>query len=162
MSKKIFCFAIVSLLFLQLLSCKSWHSLKFETESQPVQFGPHLINIPLDTLGVISGISTHNYEEETQAGSEHFNITFQGNDEIKENINTTIYSALYDDPQHFIADGQIVVEVEYGISLGSVFLGMIASMITDEEPDIGTYSVESIYYNGIVYKLKKQNGNDNH
>ena len=160
MRKKMYFLAILALSFFLLFSCTSWHSLKFETEAQPVQFGPHLLKTPLDTLGVISGLSTHNVEEDTQAGNEHFNITFEGKDEKKDNINTTIYSALYDDPQHFIADGQIVVEVEYGMSLGSVFLGMFASMITDEEADVGTYSLESIYYNGIVYKIKNPDNKD--
>ena len=137
-------------------SCKSWHSLKFQTENQPIQFGPHLQTTKMDTLGIISGISTHDFEEDTYSESEHVSIVFEGKDEVRENINTTIYKALYDDPQHFIADGQIVVEVEHGMSLGSIFLGMIASMITDEDPEVGTYSIESIYYNGIVYKLKNK------
>ena len=154
MFKKLYIFSIVVFFIFISQSCKSWHTLKFESDTQPIQFGPHLLTSRIDTLGVISGISTHDFEEDTYSDSEHLSITFEGKDEIKENINTTIYKALYDDPQHFIADGQIVVEVEHGMSLGSVFLGMIASMITDEEPEIGTYSIESIYYNGIVYKIK--------
>jgi len=156
MLKKCFNFCFILSFIFVIYGCKSWHSLKFETESQPIQFGPHLQSIKLDTLGIISGISTHDFEEDTYSESEHVSIVFEGKDEVRENINTTIYKALYDDPNHFIADGQIVVEVEHGMSLGSVFLGMIASMITDEDPEVGTYSIESIYYNGIVYKIKRK------
>jgi hypothetical protein len=153
MLKKILCLPLIALVLLYFQSCTSWHSLKFETEKQPIQFGPHLQNTILDTLGVISGISRHNFEEDTFAESEHMSVVFKGKDEVKENITTTIYKALYDDPQHFIADGQVIVEVEHGISMGSIFLGMIASFMTDDDPDVGTYSIESIYYNGIVYKI---------
>lgn len=154
MHKKIFILSFC-LAFMTLQSCVSWHTLKFETKNQPVQFGPHLLSTTqIDTLGEISGISTHNSEEDTYSKSKHMSITFEGKNEISENVNTTIYKALNDDPGHFIADGQIVIEVKYGISAGSVFLGMLASMITNEDSDIGTYSTESIYYNGIVYKLK--------
>ena len=155
-------YAILIAAFLLLAGCTSWHSLKFETENQPIQFGPHLQNTTLDTLGVISGISKHDFEEDTYAESEHLSVVFEGKDEVKENITTTIYKALYDDPQHFIADGQVIVEVEHGISMGTIFLGMIAGFLTNEDPDVGTYSIESIYYNGIVYKIKtKQLKNEN-
>jgi hypothetical protein len=145
---------LISTILIVFCGCTSWHSLKFQTESQPIQFGPHLQTDKLDTLGVISGISTHDFEEDTYSESPNVSIVFEGKDEVRANINTTIYKALYDDPNHFIADGQIVVEVEHGMSLGSVFMAMIASIITDEDPDVGTYHIESIYYNGIVYKMK--------
>ena len=158
MSKKIICLFIISSFFIS--GCTSWHSLRFETESQPIQFGPHLQKTKLDTLGIISGISTHNYEEETYSEAEHVSIVFEGTDEVNENINTTVYRALYDDLDHFIADGQIIVEVEHGISWGAIFLSMLASKITDEESDVGSYDIESIYYNGIVYKIKSKKSAD--
>ncbi len=155
MWKNVFIFGFFCTLVCMLHSCKSWHSLNFETNAQPIQLGPHLLTSEIDTLGIISGISTHDFEEETYSESKHTSIALGGKDDIKENLNKTVYSALGDDPQHFIADGQIVIEVEHGMSFGAVFFGIIASMITDEETDFGTFSTESIYYNGIVYKIKK-------
>ncbi len=155
MCKNIFIFSFFCCLICIIQSCKSWHTLTFQTETQPIQFGPHLLSSEVDTLGIISGISTHDFEEETYSESEHTSISFGGKDEIKENINTTIYSALQDDPLHFIANGQIVIEIEHGISIGAVLSGIIASMITDEETDFGSFSTESISYNGIVYKINK-------
>jgi len=93
LKKSLFVYFFVSFILI-LQSCKSWHSLKFETESQPIQFGPHLQSVKLDTLGIISGISTHDFEEDTYSESEHVSIVFEGKDEVKENINTTIYKAL--------------------------------------------------------------------
>jgi hypothetical protein len=156
MWKNVFIFAFFCCLISIFQSCANWHTLKFETDGQPIQFGPHLLTSEVDTLGIVSGVSTHDFEKETHSESKHTRITVGGKDDIKENITTTIYTALGDDSQHFIADGQIVIEVEHGISFGAVFFGIIASMITDEETDFGTFSTESVSYNGIVYKKKNE------
>ena len=154
MCKNIFISIFLVFLFSFLQSCASWYTLQFDTVQQPIQFGALQIETELDTLGLISGFSEHHFEEGTYAESQHISIVFDGKDEISENLNRTIYSALDDDPAHFIGDGEIIIEVEHGISFGAIFLGMIAGWITDEQAEYGSHSIESIDYNGVVYKLK--------
>lgn len=142
--------------------CKNWHSLQFETSNQPIQFGPHHSSSAMDSLGMVTGYTKYDFEEDTYSATENTVIMFSGDEYLEENLNETIYRALDDHPDHFIADGRIIAEVRYGVTLGAVLAAIFSGMILgpDSESEIGTYSEEHIYYNGMVYKISKTGGQD--
>lgn len=123
--------------------------LELSTDSQPIQMGPHTAAAPLDTLGIISGSSTHDFREETTYGAE--------TDVIKEDINSTVYGALDDNPAHFIADSHIILEVEQGLSVFQMLIeAVFSSIFGDNNNEWIIYSREIIEFNGIVYKYTEQ------
>lgn len=151
-------FSILCLLMVFTQGCKNWHSLQIETHNQPVQFGAHNIASVVDTLGTVSAYTKYDVEDETYSASKNIYVEIGGGEYFEENLNETIYRALGDDPDHFISNGQVLVEVKHGISLGAVIAGLFANMLTgpNSESEIGTYSEEHIYYNGVVFKIKQQ------
>lgn len=151
MSPKFLTLSRVCLILLILGGCKSWHTLEFETRAQPIQFGPHLTTAQLDTLGIISGFYKQHYEEEVYSESEHVGFGFEGEDYVEESLSTSVYKALNDHPDHFIADGLIKVEVKRGITIWGVLKNFLASAITGAESEGGTYSSEIIQFEGVVY-----------
>lgn len=143
---------ILILILFAITGCKNWHVLSIETDYQPVQLGPHLSSMSVDTLGIVSWYYSRETEEDTYAESEHFAVTFEGGEYYDSNLNSTVFAALEDDPDHFIADGYMIVEVSYGITFGSFIKGWIASALTGAESSTGSTSKESITQYGIVYK----------
>ncbi|MEX2603733.1 MAG: hypothetical protein WD361_06005 [Gracilimonas sp.] len=137
--------------------CKNWHSLQIDTENQPVQFGPHLTTSMFDSLGSVTGYTKYDFVEGSGSETENLYIGFSDREFFEENLNETIYSALNDHPNHFIADGRAVVEVKYGVSFGQVIAAIFTNLIAgpNSETEIGTYSEEHIYYNGMVYKINE-------
>ena len=88
MFKSIFIFTLFFFLLSLLQSCvSSWYTLQLETDSQPIQLGSHHLNVELDTLGIISGKSIHEFEEDTYSESE-VSYEGEGTEKIKDNINT--------------------------------------------------------------------------
>lgn len=140
-------------LFILFQGCKIWHTLEFETESQPIQFGPHNAASGVDTLGVISGYYKQYSEDEVYSESDKVSVTLGGDEYIEENLTTTVYKALEDHPEHFIADGLIEVKVKRGITFWGFFRTMIAGAIIGKESEGGEYSTEVIHYTGLVYKI---------
>lgn len=140
-------------LFILLQGCKTWYALEYETESQPIQFGPHIATSKIDTLGLISGYFKQYSEEEVYSGSENVSVILGGNEYFEENLSATVYKALDDNPNHFIADGFIEVRVERGITFFGFLKNLIAGAITSEESAGGDYSTEIIHYIGVVYKI---------
>jgi hypothetical protein len=151
-----FCF-----IFLIVQSC-NWHSLQLQPVSQPIYLGPQITSFgetdssAIDSIGLISGICMHQKEKETVSQSENITIALGGKDYTKENINSSIKTALQDDPNRFIANGQMLVEIEYGISVGAVLSFILAEIITNGESELGYYTNESIYFLGTVYRIKDQ------
>lgn len=143
--------------------CKNWHTLQLETQDQPVQFGAYSIASAVDTLGTVTAFTKYDVQDETYSASENVYVEIGGGEYFEENLKQTIYQALEYDPKNFIANGQVVVEVKHGISLGAVLAGLFANMLTgpNSESEVGTYSEEHIYYHGVVYKIKAAyNSND--
>ena len=146
---------IFTSLILILFSC-NWHSLKLQPVTQPVYLGSQIDSSAADSIGIISGLCAHEKEGETVSQSRNVTISFGGKDYTKENINSSITDALQDDPNRFIANGQMVIEIEHGISAGAILSSILATIITSEDSDMGFYTDESIYFRGIVYRLKNQ------
>lgn len=156
MAKKSIHIGILLLIFTSVQGCKSWHTLEFETRSQPIQFGPHLTSDPVDTLGIISGYYKQYYEEEVYSESEIVGFSIEGDEYLEESLSSTVYKALDDHPSHFIADGQIEVEVKRGITFWGFLKQVLASTITGEEAEGGDYYAEIIHYTGVVYTLPEE------
>ena len=140
--------------------CKNWHTLSIDTEYQPVQLGPHLSAMSVDTLGIVSWYSARETEEDTYSESKHFSVYFEGGEYYDDNLNSSVFAALDDDPDHFIADGYMVIEVSYGITFGSFIKSWIASALTGEESNTASTSKESITQYGIVYSPVKEETNE--
>lgn len=145
-------FLLLVLILIGSTACKNWHTLSIETEFQPVQLGPHLTSASVDTLGIVSWYYSRETEDDTYAESEHFSVYFEGGEYYDDNLNSTVFAALDDDPDHFIADGYMIVEVSYGITFGSFIKSWIASALTGEESNTASTSKESVTQYGIVYK----------
>ncbi len=150
----------LSLCLLSITGCKNWHTLSIETEFQPVQLGPHLSSMSVDTLGIVSWYATRETEEDTYSESRHFSVYFEGGEYYDDNLNSSVFAALDDDPDHFIADGYLVVEVSYGVTFGSLIKSWIASALTGEESNTASTSKESITQYGIVYKPVMEQTNE--
>jgi len=142
--------------FLLIFQSCNWHSLKLHPVSQPVYLGSQIDSSVADSVGIVSGLCVHEKEGETVSQSRNVSISFGGKDYTKENINSTISTALQDDPNRFIANGEMVIDIEHGMSVGAILSSILASIITDESSEIGFYTDESIYFRGTVYKLKNQ------
>ncbi|MFN2374880.1 MAG: hypothetical protein ABR545_13815 [Cyclonatronaceae bacterium] len=139
-------------LFILFQGCTTWHALEYETEFQPIQFGPHNASFGVDTLGVISGYYKQYSEDEVFSESENVSVALGGDEYIEENLSSTVYKALEDHPDHFIADGHVEVKVKRGITFWGFLKIMIAGLITNEESQGGEYSTEVIQFTGIVYR----------
>ncbi len=161
MNYKTFILCSVCLLMLVVLSCANWHTLKLETKSQPIQFGPHSSTTEIDTLSMVSGYYAHHFEEDTYSESENTRLASTGGDSLGGNLNNIISRALGDDPRHFIADGRVMVEVKRGISVISIFEGILFTLILGGETEFGSYSTEIINYNGVLYKIKQPKNDGN-
>ena len=148
-------FYFICFFFIIFQSC-NWHSLKLHPVSQPVYLGSQIDSSVADSVGIVSGLCVHEKEEETVSQSGNVTLSFGGKDYTKENINSTIRAALQDDPNRFIANGQMVVDIEHGMSVGAILSSIFATIITNGDSDIGVYNNESIYFWGTVYKLKDQ------
>jgi len=149
----------ISYFFIAIIVCLSsctWHSMYLDPVSQPIYFGTSFDPSAVDSLGIISGLSVHEEEGESITQTRNVTFSFGGKDYTTENINSAISTALQVDPNRFIANGQIVVEIEHGISTGAIFSSILATIITEEDSELGHYTDESIYFRGIVYKLKNQ------
>ena len=148
-------FYYICFIFLIFQSC-NWHSLKLHPVSQPVYLGSHIASTTADSVGTVSGLCAHEKEDETVSQSRNVTISFGGKDYTKENINSSIRAALQDDPNRFIANGEMVIDIEHGMSFGAILSSILASIITDESSEIGYYTDESIYFRGTVYRLKNK------
>lgn len=137
--------------------CKTWHTLEFDTESQPIQFGPHQTSSQIDTLGIISGFYKQHSEDAvySESGSRNVSVTMGGDEYLEENLSATIYAALDDHPDHFIADGLVEVKIKRGITFWGFLKTMIAGAITGGESEGGEYSTETIHYTGVVYSISE-------
>jgi hypothetical protein len=146
-------------LLLGFSGCKTWHTLEFDTESQPIQFGPHHSTSGTDTLGIISGYFKQHSEDAVYSESDNANlsVTMGGDEYLEENLSATIYQALEDHPDHFIADGLVEVKVKRGVTFWSFLRTMIAGAITGGESEGGEYSTEKIHYTGVVYTISEEN-----
>ncbi len=153
MNNKFSLFIITCLFGLLVQGCKTWHTLEYESANQPIQIGPHLASNPVDTLGVISGYYLFHSEDAVYSEAENIGVTLGGDEYIEENITTTIYRSLDDNPGHFIADGVFQVEVEQGMTFWGFLRTMIASSITGEESTGGEFSTQTIRHSGVVYKV---------
>ncbi|HET8865761.1 MAG TPA: hypothetical protein VFM80_08675 [Gracilimonas sp.] len=143
-----------------LQGCQTWYALEYKTESQPIQFGPHIAASKVDTLGLISGYFKQYSEEEVYSESENLSITLGGEDYMEENLSYTVYRALEDNPEHFIADGFIEIKVKQGVTFWGFLRNVIAGAITGEETNGGGYSTETIRYIGVVYNIHEGGSND--
>lgn len=150
-------FACIFILF---QGCKTWHTLEYVIESQPIQFGPHHAASGVDTLGVISGYFKQYSEDEVYSESDNVNVILSGDEYFEENLYATVYKALEDHSGHFIADGQIEVTVQRGITFWSFLKMMIAGAITGEESYGGEFSSEIIQHTGVVYKIHEEGNID--
>lgn len=157
MNYKIWLFIFICLLF---QGCKTWHTLEYETIDQPIQVGPHAAITNVDTLGVISGYYLFHSEDAVYSEAENIGITLGGDEYIEENITSTIYRSLDDNPDHFIADGVFQVEVEQGMTFWGFLRTVIASSITGEESTGGEFATQTIRHSGVVYKLKSNSDRD--
>ena len=146
-------FHFICFLFLIFQSC-NWHSLKIHPVPQPILIGSQIDSLAADSVGIISGLCTHEKEGETVSQTRNVTISFGGKDYTKENINSSIRTALQDDPNRFIANGEMVVDIEHGISAGAILSSILATIITTEGSEMGFYTDESIYFQGTVYRLK--------
>jgi len=154
-NKNILGFLFICLFFLIIQSC-NWHTLKLHPVSQPIYLGPQITSSEVDTVGIISGLCVHEKGEETVSQTRNVTISIGGKDYTKENINSAISTALQNDPNRFIANGQMVIDIEHGISAGAILSSIVATIITSEDSDMGFYTNESIYFRGTVYRLKTQ------
>lgn len=161
MNYRPFAFYFVCLVMFVPLGCSNWHILRLETAAQPIQFGPHLSSIGVDTLDIISGSYTHRSEKDTYSKSEHVQILQAGGDSLGGNLDAAFYRALENDPKHFIADGQVMVDVKRGISSSAIFGGIVGMIITGGRSEFGDFSAETINYHGVVYTIKKPNDDSN-
>jgi hypothetical protein len=148
------------LLFLLFQGCKTWHTLEYQTANQPIQMGPHLSSEAPDTLGVISGYYLFHSEGAVYSEAENIAVTLGGDEYVEENITTTIYRSLDDNPDHFIADGAFQVEVEQGMTFWGFLRTVIAGAITGGESTGGEFSTQTIRHSGIVYKITPNTNRD--
>lgn len=79
---------------------------------------------------------------------------------MEENLSYTVYRALEDNPDHFIADGFIEIKVKQGVTFWGFLRNVIAGAITGEETNGGGYSTETIRYIGVVYNIHEGGSND--
>jgi hypothetical protein len=118
------------------------------------------IDTKIDTLKSLEGFYIHEIEDETVSHGKHVSVHLGGNDETKENITATIENALRDDPNRFIGNSHLVVEIEEGISIGAVISSILVTIITKGSSDPGIYTKESIYFNGTLYRVNDQESQD--
>ena len=135
--------------------CKNWFTLEYQVDNRPIQMGPHQSAAEVDTLGLIGGFTEHESVEDTYSESDNVSITFSGGDYYESDIDSTIYQSLRDNPNHFIADGEFLVEVEYGVTFGAFLASVVAGWFTDEESTAGSFTRKRITQYGIVYRYKK-------
>lgn len=140
--------------------CKTWHTLEYETDNQPIQIGSHSSSVPLDTLGVISGYYRFHSEDAVYSEAENIAVTLGGDEYVEENITTTIYRSMDDNPDHFIADGVFQIEVEQGMTFWGFLKTVIAGAITGKESTGGEFATQTIRHSGVVYKLKQNSVRD--
>lgn len=143
------------MLYAVFAGCKNWHTLHFESVSQPIQFGNHHTTGGIDTLRTISGLYDYRFSEGYHSESENTRI-IRGPSEDIENDFTEIFRALDEHPDHFIADGTVTVEVETSIPIFTFIGSYIASFITGEKSTMGPTNNETIYYDGVLYKINKK------
>ncbi|WP_428236444.1 hypothetical protein [Gracilimonas sp.] len=160
MNNKINLLITACLFGLLFTGCKTWHTLEYETSNQPIQMGSHSSTVPLDTLGVISGYYRFHSEDAVYSEAENIAVTLGGDEYVEENITTTIYRSLDDNPDHFIADGVFRVEVEQGMTFWGFLRTVIAGAITGGESTGGEFSTQTIRHSGVVYKITPNTNRD--
>lgn len=140
--------------------CKTWHTLEYETNKQPIQLGPHHTALKVDTLGVVTGYYRLHSEDDVYSESDNVSVTLGGDEYIEENISTTIYRSLDDNPDHFIADGVFRVEVEQGITFWGFMKTVIAGALTGGDSSGGEFSTQTIRHSGVIYKIHPKEEKD--
>lgn len=151
MGYKYLYFLFLLVLLMNVQGCTTWHTLEFETKAQPIQFGPLITPLDVDTLGLVSGIYTQYYEEEIYSENEHIGLSIDGEEYWEESLSYSVYKALNDHPDHYIAESFVEIRVERGITFWAVIKNFILSAITGAESEGGDYTYESIRFNGVVY-----------
>ena len=160
MNKKIALIICASLICFLGGGCKTWHTLEYESNNQPILLGPYITTSQVDTMGIVDGYFRLHSEDEVYSESDNVSVTLGGEEYIEESLSLTIYQALDDHPDHFIADGVLQVEVEQGITFWGFLKTVIAGAITGEESSGGEFSTQTIRHSGVVYKISPKGEKD--
>lgn len=140
--------------------CAPWNTLSLNQTTQPILLGTKISPDSSTTTTRLELISdfkcefTHESEESSYSESEHISVELGGYDQIQENIYLKLSEAFEEDTTRFIADVRIELGVRTGISFFNVISAILASLITDNESNIGSYQSEFFNISGVVYRIK--------
>ncbi len=152
-------FILTLSIWVLLQGCASWYTIQLPPTLQPVYLGSGITpdtsyeEIFIETLSDFQCKCVHETEEGSYSESEHVSIELGGYDQVRDNIYSNLCEAFEDDSARFIADIQVEIGIRTGISLSNVFMAILASMITDNESNMGSYQTEFFKLSGIVYRI---------
>ena len=135
------------------------HKLDLHAVKQPIQMGA-LQFLQNDSLSheftqtqTISGDFVHEVDEGATSSDENSRLTIGGGEYAKQTLFSAIDSALQNRQNRFIADVQLSVEVEHGISIGAVLGSILGAAITEDETETGEFTFEKFYLAGKTYEI---------
>lgn len=143
-----------------LQSCASWNTLQLTPSTQPIFLGYKISpdssteTAPLEVIKDFQCKFVHESEEGSYSEGRHVSVELGGFDQTEDNIYSRLSEAFEDDTARFIADVQVEIGVRTGISFSNVISSILASLITDNESNIGSYQTEFFNISGTVYRIK--------
>ena len=136
------------------------HVLDLRSVEQPIQMGALQIS-QADSLSpriasyqTVSGNLIHEIDEGSTSSDENSRLTIGRGEYAQQTLFSEIDSALQNRPDRFIADVQLSVEVEHGISVGTLLASILGAWITEDETEPGEFTSEKFYLSGKTYEIE--------